>query len=140
MAKITPWNKIKAEYLQGVTPKELALKYKTTARTITNKANAEKWVIEKKIISENLRQTTQDRISGLTNRALDELECVLNDPEAENKDKISAAKAILDISGLKSLKQEITGGLEVGTPTINILPVRVNDKCTTTRETDISAE
>ena len=27
MAKTTPWNKIKADYLNGVTPKELAEKY-----------------------------------------------------------------------------------------------------------------
>lgn len=35
---LTPWNKIKKEYLEGVTPKELALKYKIKAKTIINKA------------------------------------------------------------------------------------------------------
>lgn len=108
MAQTTPWNKIKAEYLQGVTPKDLAKKYKIKARSISDKAYEENWGDEKTRISENIREKAQDRIESLTNLALDELECVLNDVDAEHRDKISAAKAILDISGLKSSKQEVT--------------------------------
>lgn len=109
MAKTTPWNEIKAEYLQAVTPKELANKYGLTAKQISDKANKEKWVSEKSEISENVRENVQERIKGLTNLALDTLVSVINDPETESNVKVQASKAILDISGLKSSKQEITG-------------------------------
>lgn len=107
--KTTPWNKIKAEYLQGVTPKELAQKYHLKAKQISDKANEEKWVAEKAKISENLRIDVQERIKDLTNQALEALCNVINDPECKNTDKVSAAKAILDVSGLKSIKQDVSG-------------------------------
>lgn len=113
MGKCTPWNKIKKEYLEGVTPKELALKYKIKAKSISNKANKEKWAIEKEKISENLSKNTEDRIKGLTNKAFDALEQVLDDENAEYKDKVAAAKAIIDVSGLKKDKKELTGDLNV---------------------------
>jgi len=109
MAKTTPWNKIKAEYLQGVTPKELAEKYQLKAKQISDKANQEKWVAEKTKIYENVRENVQERIQGLTNLALDTLVEVINDSETEKHVKVSACKAILDISGLKSIKQEVSG-------------------------------
>lgn len=109
MKHTTAWNKIKAEYLQGVTPKELAQKYHLKAKQISDKANEEKWVAEKAKISENLRIDVQERIKELTNQALETLCDVINDPECKNADKVSAARAILDVSGLKSLKQDITG-------------------------------
>ncbi len=109
MKHTTAWNKIKAEYLQGVTPKELAQKYHLKAKQISDKANEEKWVAEKAKISENVRSDVQNRIKDLTNQALEALCDVINDPECENKDKVSAARAILDVSGLKSLKQDISG-------------------------------
>lgn len=111
-AKTTPWLKIKAEYLQGVTPKELALKYKIKAKTIHDKASKEKWGEEKSIICENLRENTQDEITRLTAKALNALEGVIDDEMARRSDIVSAAKAILDISGLKSSKQEITGKVD----------------------------
>ena len=105
----TPWHKIKAEYLQGVTPKDLAQKYKVSGKTIREKASKEGWVAEKTMICNNVQQDVQSRIKGLTNLALDTLVEVINDIETEKNVKVSACKAILDISGLKSLKQDITG-------------------------------
>ena len=109
MAKATAWNKIKADYLNGVTPKELAEKYKIPAKSIHEKASKENWVEEKASISKNLQEDVQEKIKTLTNLALDTLCKVINDPESDNKDKVSASKAILDVSGLKSLKQEVSG-------------------------------
>lgn len=109
MAKTTPWNEIKAEYLQGVTPKELAEKYKITAKTIHEKASKERWVDEKTSICKNLQEGVLERIKSLTNLALDTLVEVINDSETEKHVKVSACKAILDISGLKSIKQEVSG-------------------------------
>lgn len=105
--KTIPWVKIKAEYLQGVTPKELAIKYKITAKQVTNKANRDKWAKEKERIQDKARENVQEKIKDLTNLALEALVEVINDIECENRDKISAAKAILDISGLKSLRQDL---------------------------------
>lgn len=107
--KTTPWNKIKAEYLQGVTPKDLAQKYKISGKTIREKASKEGWVEEKTTICNNLQQDIKNRIKEMTNVALEALCDVINDPECKNADKVSAARAILDVSGLKSLKQDITG-------------------------------
>lgn len=129
MAKITPWTKIKVEYLQGITPKDLAKKYKLTAKQISDKANKDKWTAEKAKICENIRETIQDKIKDLSNNALEVLNEVMNDPEAKDADKVSAAKAILDVSGLKTQKQEITGDIKTTNPVINILPVKANDEC-----------
>ena len=109
MAKTTAWHKLKAGYLNGVTPKELAEKYKITAKQIHDKAFRDSWVAEKTSISEKTRESVQNRIKEITDLALETLCSVINDPESDNKDKVSASKAILDVSGLKSLKQEVSG-------------------------------
>lgn len=121
MAKTTPWTKIKAEYLQGVTPKDLAKKYGLTSQQVRSKASKEKWGVDKVTIINNVTQNTQDRIESLTNNALEVLSEVMNSPSAEDKDKVSAARAILDVSGLKSIKQEVKANVksELRTPKWN---------------------
>lgn len=109
MAKATAWNKIKADYLSGITPKDLATKYNVSAKSIHEKASKENWVEEKASISKNLKEDVQEKIKDLTNLALDTLCKVINDPESDNKDKVSASRAILDVSGLKSIKQDVSG-------------------------------
>lgn len=107
MAKTTPWNKIKADYLNGVTPKELASKYKVTAKQIHEKASKENWTTEKARICKNLQENVQERIKALTNLALDTLCEVIKANDSKYQDKVSASKAILDISGLKTQKHEV---------------------------------
>lgn len=107
MAKTTPWNKIKADYLNGVTPKELASKYKVTAKQIHEKASKENWTTEKARICKNLQENVQERIKALTNLALDTLCEVIKADDSKYQDKVSASKAILDISGLKTQKHEV---------------------------------
>lgn len=107
--RLTPWNKIKAEYLQGVTPKELAAKYNLTAKQISDKANEEKWVAEKAKISENIREKVEKLIENATSLAVNNLIDILIKDKARDSDKINASRAILDVSGLKSIKQDITG-------------------------------
>ena len=109
MAKVTAWNKIKADYLNGVTPKELAEKYKIPAKSIHEKASKENWVDEKASIGKNLKEDVQAKIKDLTNLALDTLCKVIKYPESDIKDKVSASRAILDVSGLKSIKQDVSG-------------------------------
>lgn len=107
MAKTTPWNKIKKEYLDGVPVKEIAEKYKIKPRSISDKAYEEDWKEEKTRIAENVRDDVQERIKSLTNKALDALESVINDPECKHADKVSASRALLDVSGLKTQKHEV---------------------------------
>ena len=107
MAKTTPWNKIKADYLNGITPKELASKYKVTAKQIHEKASKENWTAEKARICKNLQENVQERIKALTNLALDTLCEVIKADDSKYQDKVSASKAILDISGLKTQKHEV---------------------------------
>jgi uncharacterized protein YjcR len=107
MAKTTPWNKIKKDYLNGITPKELASKYKITAKSIHEKASKENWVDERASISKNLQESVQERIKELTNLALDTLCEVIKADDSKYQDKVSASKAILDISGLKTQKHEV---------------------------------
>ena len=112
MAKTTPWTKIKAEYLQGATPKELAKKYKLTPQQVSNKVKREKWKLKKDQISHKTAENIQTKIESLSNNALDVLCDIMNHPDSEDKDKVSAARAILDVSGLKSVKQEIKADVE----------------------------
>ena len=109
MAKATPWNKIKADYLNGVTPKELAEKYKISIDKLYNKIDNDSWAKAKTEINENIRNDVQERIKELTNLALETLCEVIKAGDSKYQDKVSASKAILDVSGLKSLKQEVTG-------------------------------
>lgn len=104
---MTAWLNIKAEYLKGVAPKDLAKKYKIKAKTIHEKASKENWVAEKTSIYKNLQERTEERINNLTQKAFNALEQVLDDENAEYKDKVAAAKAIIDVSGLKKDKHEV---------------------------------
>lgn len=129
MAKMTPWLQVKADYLAGVTAKELAEKYKIKAKAITEKASKENWVDEKSRIFNNLQFDVEDYIKKLSKKALKQLEEVIDDKEADYKDKVSASRAILDVSGLKSSKQEITGkdGAPLTVQKEYILPEEVKD-------------
>ena len=106
MAKTTPWTKIKSEYLQGVTPQALSLKYKIKARSISDKAYKENWGAEKAKIYENVRENTEEKIERITNIALKRLEDVLTCEEVKTNDLVTAIGKALDISGLKSQKHE----------------------------------
>lgn len=109
MAKETPWLEIKAAYLKGVAPKELAIKYKLKPKTISDKANKENWVDEKAKICEKVREKTQDKIDRVTDLALKRLEGVLLDEDIKTSDLVQAIGKAFDISGLKSSKSEVTG-------------------------------
>lgn len=113
---MTAWTKVKKEYLEGVTPKELAKKYKIQINELYKQIENGKWAAELREIKGNLGNLVQQRIQALTNKSLDALESIIDGGCAKDSDVVSAAKAILDISGLKSSKQEITG--KDGTPLV----------------------
>lgn len=103
------WAKVKKDYLEGVTHKELCKKYKIDIDRLYKKIENEKWAAERREIQGNIGNIVKDRVQALTNKALDTLETIIEDDSAKDCDRVSAARAVLDISGLKSSKQEITG-------------------------------
>lgn len=118
------WNKIKREYLEGVKPAELAKKYGTTSGSIRSKASKEKWLNDKITLSDKVQQKVENRITKLTNKALDTCEGVMDDPDASYKDKLTAAGLAISISGLKKNKQEITTNQPAVNLTINKADIR----------------
>ncbi len=106
MAKLTPWTRIKAEYLGGAAPRALAEKYDITAKSIHEKASKSNWAKEKAEISKNVQEIAQERITSLAMLALDTLEGLLRAKTTENNIKVQSSKAILDLSGLKTSKIE----------------------------------
>lgn len=109
MTKTIPWSEIKTMYLLGVKPKEIAEKFELTSKQVRDKANKEKWTRQKSTISDKIEGSVNEKISNLTGSALDVLKVILGDDKAKAADKINAAKAVIDISGLKVQKQELSG-------------------------------
>ena len=107
MSKTTPWNKIKAEYLKGSSPKELAQKYSLKPKAISNKATIEKWAGQRKQIKANISKNIEEEINDGAKEAINLLRQVINSLDEETKDRISAAKGLLDVSGLKTQKHEV---------------------------------
>lgn len=124
MAKNTPWTKIKADYLSGITPRELAQKYKIKAKAISDKANKEQWVSEKSEICEKVRKTVEDNIKDGATEAIEYLREVVNNKEEKTVDRIAAAKGLLSVSGLEKSEKKITGDITTSPTTFNILPVK----------------
>lgn len=113
----TEWNKIKAEYLKGIKPKEIAEKYGISAKALHEKASKEGWTEEKTSLIKNVQEKVQadieSRISTLTDKALNVLENILSDSEVKPEVKVQAVGKVLDISGLKFEKKELTTGSDL---------------------------
>lgn len=60
--KKIPWNEIKAKYLLGATPKELAEKYGLTSKQIRDKAHREKWKYKKTAINDKVDNIIEESI------------------------------------------------------------------------------
>jgi len=104
--KTTPWNKIKAEYLAGVTPKSLSSKYEIDAKTISNKANKERWTKKKAKISENLEERVQKELEQITELGIARLKELLSPTKLiKDGDLISAIRLGFDTT-LLNKKQD----------------------------------
>ena len=106
----TPWNKIKAEYLQGVAPKELAAKYKIKASAIHTKFNKDGTSRKLRELTSNLQDEIREKIEKASSKVIDKLFKIVEADDATNSDVVAAARAILDVSGLKSQKVEAKVG------------------------------
>ena len=73
--KTTPWNKIKAEYLAGATPKSLSIKYEITAKSITEKFSRESLSNKKQEIAiRTLEKVSETIINAEVTRTQKQLE------------------------------------------------------------------
>ena len=123
--KNVPWLEIKADYLQRIPPRDLARKYNVSIKSISDRATKEKWTAEKTQMCANVRKCVEQEVKEASTEAVSYLRRVVNDENAETKDRISAAKGILDVSGMKSIKQELNGSLDV--QKVYITPEEVKD-------------
>lgn len=111
--KPIPWLEIKAEYLSGCKPDELSKKYKVDIEKLYNKIDNSGWNKEKTELQGNIRNNLEEEISCITKLALSRLKDVLSDDDIRTSDLVQAIGKALDVSGLKSSKQEITGNVGV---------------------------
>lgn len=107
--KLIPWLEIKTEYLKGCSPKELAEKYDVDIKKLYKKIENAKWAPELSEIKGNIGNEVKEQISCITKLALSRLKDVLSDECVRTSDLVQAIGKALDVSGLKSSKQEITG-------------------------------
>jgi hypothetical protein len=107
--KPIPWLEIKTEYLKGCSPKELAEKYEVDIKKLYKKIENDKWAPELSEIKGNIGSEVKEQISCITKLALSRLKDVLSDDDIRTSDLVQAIGKALDVSGLKSSKQEITG-------------------------------
>ena len=102
----TEWLKVQKDYIQGVLPKELAEKYNTPVEAIYEKARKQNWKSKKDKLSQNIDQQLQDKIKVYSDEALKVLFDIIGEEDTRKSDKIAAARAILDVSGLKAIKTD----------------------------------
>lgn len=112
-----PWKEIEEKYLIGIQPQDLAQEYNVSCSTIRSHACKQKWSVNKQQISnqvlQSVTQNLEARVTNLANKALTTCETVLDDPGAKYQDKLTASKIIIDCSGLKKDKKELSGNVGV---------------------------
>jgi len=117
--KARPWHKVKADYLLGYTPKELEEKYCIPREQIYNKGFKYKWTNEKAQQTEVILHNHKVKIDGILIKSLNNLERIIT-TSTNDRDIISAAKLIIDMSGLKkvSIDTNLTSEKEI---TFNVI-------------------
>ena len=98
------WELIKQEYCSGIPPRELAVKHKIKANTISIEATKGGWVEEKQIKTKEIAKDFEEERKRITTLALKRLAELLAKETIKDTDLVSAIGKSLDISGLKSQK------------------------------------
>lgn len=104
-----PWTLIKADYLAGVEPQAIANKYnmediRTLYWTIDNRG----WKEEKTKINEKTLFEVEEKVKKGYAESVDYMREVVNNKEEDTKNRLVAAKALMD-AVTKTSKIEITG-------------------------------
>ena len=94
--------KAKASYLIGLKTTEIASDLDISYDTLMGWIMKEKWKAEKQIKLQELTANLSDKIKITSQDAVNELHKILVKSTTKDADKIAAARALLDISGLKS--------------------------------------
>ena len=92
----------KASYLIGLKTTEIASDLDISYDTLIGWIMKEKWKAEKQVKLQELTADLTDKIKITSQDAVNELHKILMKKTSSNSDKIASAKALLDISGLKS--------------------------------------
>ena len=122
------WGLIKKQYISGKTPRELSEMHGITAQQISNRVSKEKWIVEKSKKDEDLASKYTSHIEACLELGFNEMQAILKDNNAKDSDKVSAFKAILDVSGLKkeTLKNELSTDKNIQL-IINRTPIKPNE-------------
>lgn len=104
--KTTPWNKIKAEYLAGATPKSLAEKYGIDINLIYNKIKGGKWTPKKSEIIQNLEDRVQKELELITELGIARLKGLLMKETIRDSELISAIRLGFDTTLLNKNKEK----------------------------------
>lgn len=108
MNKAIPWTKLTADYMSGIQPKELSKKYDVPVAVIHRKLSANGTTQKLRDIKSSLQDEIREKIEKASSKVIDKLFNIVESDEANNSDVVAAARAILDVSGLKSQKAEAT--------------------------------
>ena len=108
MDKAIPWTKLTADYMSGIQPKELSKKYDVPVAVIHRKLSANGTTQKLRDIKSNIQDEIRDKIEKASSKVIDKLFKIVENEDATNSDVVAAARAILDVSGLKSQKLETT--------------------------------
>lgn len=103
--KTTPWNKIKTEYLEGATPKELGLKYRIKPKAISDRFSGMGIVEEKRIISKEIKTSVEDELKEISSLCTKWLKDLLRDKKLKPNEKIAAIKVGLELTILNKNKE-----------------------------------
>lgn len=115
--KTTPWNKIKAEYLAGATPKELALKYKISAKSISDKFSKGGVVEEKRKISKEIEEQIKEKTILSAEEVLELITKIATNEQEKTSNRLKAAELLgkrhkvfsdgISINGIIDLKTTV---------------------------------
>ena len=99
------WNRIKALYLKGVKPKEIAEKFGITAKQVSEKAKRDDWKRKKDKISNKIEATMEDELKEISELCTKGLKELLKD-NLKPSEKIQAIRLGYDITLLNRVKQD----------------------------------
>lgn len=116
----TNWDDVHTDFLNGMSLKEISVKYNHSFLYIKNVVSEKGWLQEKKniesLLSEKITNKIIDskldiiekrnkQIEALVDLSLEKLTDILNDESTSTKDMLTAIGKVLDISGLKIINQ-----------------------------------
>lgn len=91
------WNKIKALYLKGNKPKDIAEQFGIKAKAISDKATSEKWTRKKSQISAKIESTIETDLKEISELCTKELKELLK-KDLKPSEKIQAIRLGYDIT------------------------------------------